>query len=98
VPEVRFTRLAAQDLDDIWEYIAQDNEAAARDFIEKLISRIESLAEMPLAGPERPEIAAKVRILAIDRYVVLYRVAVASVEVLRVVHGSRDFMRLNLDE
>ena len=41
---------AAQDLDDIWEYIAEDSQDAADRFLGKLYEQILKLAESPGVG------------------------------------------------
>jgi toxin ParE1/3/4 len=48
------------------------------------------LAKYPEAGRERPEIAAGLRSFPIGKYVLFYRPIHDGVEIVRVLHGSRD--------
>lgn len=56
------------------------------------------LAEYPLLGPARPDIAPDLRYLVSGNYLVLYRVRSESVEVVRVLHGARNLKALFEDE
>ena len=47
---------AEQDLDEIWEYIAEDNIAAADRWIQKLFEAFEALAQTPKMGHKREDI------------------------------------------
>ena len=46
--------LAAQDITDIWEYIAQDNPLAARRVREEILSTLRGLVPFPHQGRRRP--------------------------------------------
>jgi plasmid stabilization system protein ParE len=83
---------AVQDLDDIWEYIAQDDLEAADRFIEKLYETMLKLTETPGAGHRREDLAEDRPILfwPVGHYLILYRAVASSIEVLAVVHGKRD--------
>ena len=41
---------ALDDLQEIWEFLAEDNQATANRVVLELIERAESVAERPLAG------------------------------------------------
>lgn len=81
---------ALQDLDDIWFYIAQDNPDAADRWLDVLFDRAQSLADRPLMGRSRPEFAPDVRSLPVKAYMLYYRPITGGIELLRVLHGSRD--------
>lgn len=49
----RVTEDARNDLNEIWLYIAEDNEIAANRFIRALIALFPMLASRPEMGPER---------------------------------------------
>lgn len=82
------------DLIDIWCTIALDSPGAADRFLGKIADRIGQLDQFPNLGPVRPDIAAEARALTVDSYLVLYRLVGTDVEVVRVVHGSRDLTTL----
>ncbi len=83
------TARAGADLDDIWLNVALDNPGAADRLIDRLVARCLNLTAHPELGAARPEIAPEARMLVMDDYVILYRVAGKDVEIVRVVHGAR---------
>ena len=64
---------ALRDLDGIFDYIATDSEPRAVSFIRTVRERLALLAENPLAGRTRDELAPRLRSFPIGRYVVFYR-------------------------
>jgi len=83
---------AAQDLDDIWEYIAQDDIEAADRFIQRLHESILNLTETPGAGHRREDLVEDRPLLfwPVGNYLILYRTRASSIEIVAVVHGKRD--------
>ena len=53
--------------------------------------RCDTLAENPSMGRSRPEYGRGIRSFPIGNYVVFYRPTEEGVDVVRVVHGARDF-------
>jgi toxin ParE1/3/4 len=86
-----FTRShrAEEDLIEIWTFIAQDNVGAAERLLDRIDEACGQLAEHPLMGPARPDLAAELRYFIVGSYLILYREAPAGVEIVRVVHGAR---------
>ena len=85
-----FTLLARADLRDIYDYIAAKDPDSALDFVTRLQLMCERLAEMPGLGRKRAEIAEDIRGFPVERYIIFYRIIEDGVEILRVLHGSRD--------
>lgn len=81
---------ARSDLIEIWDYIADDSEARADAFIDRIDEVIRSLALSPYIGRSREELAEGLRSFPVERYVIFYRVATIGIEIVRVLHGSRD--------
>jgi plasmid stabilization system protein ParE len=50
--------LAAQDIVDIWEYIAADNPLAARSVREQIYDAIKGLVPFPNQGHRRPDLTS----------------------------------------
>jgi len=90
--------LARDDLIEIWEYIAEDNVARADAFIDTIEAMLIKLAAHPLLGRARPELAPKLRSFPFGRYVVFYEPIADGIEVLRVLHSSRDISPSTDDE
>ncbi len=80
---------AEADLQEIGDYIAQDNPHRAATFIDEIRSPFEAISRMPLAYAERPEIDPGVRACVHGSYVIFFYVNDATVEIARVLHGAR---------
>lgn len=87
------TQHAEDDLEAIGDYIAGDNPRAAYALISRIRDRIMSLADYPERHQLRPQLGRGYRVLVVDAYVVVYRVASGTVYVMRVFQGSRDYRR-----
>ena len=88
---IRVSAAARSDLDEIWFYIAEDSADAADRFIRAIVSRFPIIASAPGGGRQREELAAGVRSLPIGSYLIFYRRTKDGVEIVRVLHGARDY-------
>lgn len=88
--DVVFLASAEADLEDIGDFIAQDNPARAVTFIEEMREHCRALEKHPQLGPIQPEIAPAARMLVHAPYLILYRIHNERIEIVRVVHGARD--------
>jgi toxin ParE1/3/4 len=95
---------AVRDIVEIAVYIGQDSPAAAQRFVDATDRTFTLLADQPRLGriyaPDHPQLTA-IRCLSVSdfpRYLLFYRLAGATVEVLRVIHGARDLMSILEDE
>jgi toxin ParE1/3/4 len=84
---VRWTPTAARDLEQLYEYITHDNDAAATRTVDSILAGIDALERHPLAG--RQGRVKGTRELVCSPYVVAYRLKRSAVEVLAIIHGSR---------
>ena len=81
---------ALDDLDAIAVYIAIESEQYAKQFVERVCTRADSLIDWPLSGHINPETGRDdIRELSIYPYRLIYRVTNSEVIVLAVLHGSR---------
>jgi toxin ParE1/3/4 len=85
---------AEEDLIGIWVDIAQHNPVAAEKYLRLLGQKIDSLYDMPDRGQMRDDLLVGIRMLVEGKYLIFYRVIGKGVEVLRVVHGSRDLTKI----
>ncbi|MFZ5746900.1 MAG: type II toxin-antitoxin system RelE/ParE family toxin [Pseudomonadota bacterium] len=96
--KVVFTRGAEAALEQIGDYIAQDNPSRALSFVHELREKSLGLADMPEAFPLVPRYARLgIRRRVHGDYLILYQVAAREITILLVAHGARDYDRL-LDE
>ena len=94
MPVVKRTAQAEEDLITLWLHIAKDNPFAADRLLDDLDRTFCLLAEQPLLGPVRPDIAPELRYFPQGSYLILYRVLAEGIEVVRVIHGARELKGL----
>lgn len=73
--KVRYTRKAECQLRAIFEYIAADNETAARQVITDIRSSLEHLVEFPLLGKQTDIVGVRKFTVTKHAYVALYIIA-----------------------
>jgi len=86
------TPVARQDLKGIGRHIATESgsrEVALR-FLDRIAEKTVIYATQPELGERRPDLGPEVRCFSVGSYVVFYRPRRNDIEVLRVIHGSRD--------
>lgn len=89
--EIEISPDADNNLDQIEAYLkGEASSDTAEKVIDQIIDRCEDLADMPRVGRAREEIAPGVRSVTTGTYVIYYRIHVERVEILRVLHSSRD--------
>lgn len=86
-----WTEPAIQDLRDLRDYIAADSDFHAADFIASIITRGERLTTFPMIGRIVPEAQGEdVREILYRSYRIIYRLVGERVDVLAVIHGTRN--------
>lgn len=91
---LRYLPAAYDDLIAILDWIAEDSPANAAAFVEAVELRIGKLMNHPFLGhiPHDDKLAgAGYRVLVLDAYLVFYIIRGKTVEIHRIVHGSRNF-------
>jgi plasmid stabilization system protein ParE len=82
--------LAARDITEIWEYIAQDNLPAARSVREEILGGIRDLIVFPYRGHKRPDLTLRpLRFILVREYLIAYAPDERPLWVVAVVHGRR---------
>ena len=83
-PEVR------RDLDEIWDFIAADNSAAADRAIAQIIDAIDALVSFPHQGHRRPDLTGlPLRFILVREYLIAYAPDEKPLWVVAVMHGRR---------
>jgi plasmid stabilization system protein ParE len=81
---------AYADLDEIWEYIADDNLDAADRVLEEIYQTIQSLVAFPHRGHKRPDLTSRPLLFHVLRdYVIAYAPDEKPLAVIAVLHGRR---------
>ncbi len=87
----RLHPLAARDITEIWEYIAQDNPLAARRVREEILSRIRAVVAFPNQGHKRPDLTSRpLRFLVVREFLIAYAPEERPIWVVAVIHGRRN--------
>ena len=93
--KVILTPEARGDIKAVVRWIGIDNLERAESFSSELIGACKALARHPRRFPvARITNGHEVRKRVHDRYVILYRLLEREVEILRIVHGARDWAAL----
>lgn len=83
---------AIDDLYQIWEYVAHQSQSP--DIADRLIDSIDNAANVYASTPElgvlRPELVDRLRCFPVGRYVIFYLPCADGIEIIQVIHGSRD--------
>ena len=85
------TPRAKQDVNDIWDYIANDNIEAADRVLDALVNAMIKLAKNPGMGHRRDELTdTRHRFLLVYSYLIVYRHETKPLQIIRVLHAARD--------
>ncbi|MDE2597639.1 MAG: type II toxin-antitoxin system RelE/ParE family toxin [Sphingomonadales bacterium] len=81
---------AIADLDDIADYISQDDGERAVAFVAELTERFDVVAERPLSFPTSADLPAEYRSSLHGKYRIIFEMIEGIPHILRVLHGARD--------
>ncbi|MBZ5515114.1 MAG: type II toxin-antitoxin system RelE/ParE family toxin [Acidobacteriia bacterium] len=87
--KIRWTRLAVEDLDSAYDYLAETNPTAARTVIARISSALKALKAHPMIGREGRVEGTRELVIPATPFIVAYRIARARIEILAVIHGAR---------
>lgn len=82
--------LAEQDIEEIGDYIAQDNPHRALTFIAELHNQCAKIATSPKACRSRPELGDNIRSYAYGNYVIFFQDSPSELCIVRILHGAMD--------
>jgi toxin ParE1/3/4 len=85
---------AENDLEEIWWYVAQDNLQSADQLLDQIQEAFLALANFPQMGVGRDELRAGLRSQPVGSYLIFYLSLGDGIDVVRVMHGSRDVKSL----
>ena len=87
--KIRWMPLAEQDLEAAYEYVRQENEGAAKQFVARVFSSVGMLARYPHSGREGRVRGTRQLVVARTPYLAAYRVHADEVQILAVLHGAQ---------
>lgn len=92
--KITFLHSALEDLEEIVLYISKDskeNAMAMHDKIIELATKLEDFPKLGVQVPDKKMSARGFRMIAVDKYILFYKVYSQEICVLRVLHGARDY-------
>jgi toxin ParE1/3/4 len=87
--KLEWSILAITDREEIFDYIAADNPAAAISLDERISARVQDLLQFPESGRPGRVVGTRELVIANTPYIAAYRLSGDTVRVLRVLHGAR---------
>ena len=87
---LELSRFVEGDLDDITNFIAQDNPRRALTFIAEIRTKFRDVQRSPLIYRLRPDIGDEARLATVGRHAILFHVVGDAVRIERIVYGGRD--------
>ena len=88
--QFRLSQRAEQDLEDIWVYLARQDELLADQQIAQILNRFPLLSQFPDMGRQRDNVLAGLKSFPLKPYVILYTKITGGIEIVKVLHQSRD--------
>lgn len=88
--QLELSRCIEGDLDNIADYIAQDNPARAVTFIQDIRTKFNDIQRNPLIYQLRPDIGDEARMATVGNHAILFRVMGEIVRIERVAYGGRN--------
>lgn len=70
----RLSQQAEQDLEDLWVYLAQQDEIAADRQVARILDRFPMLAQFPNMGRQRNELLTGLRSFPVKPYIIFYKI------------------------
>ncbi len=95
--KLRINPIVAEDLKNIKEYIAQDNEEMAVKTVRSILSQFENIQLFPHMGADlakRVSFQTSYKYVIWEEYIVLYKIGKEFVEIYRVLNRHQDISRI----
>jgi toxin ParE1/3/4 len=89
--KIKWVRLALTDLDQAAAFISQDNPQAAKRIVKRIRDAARLLSDQPNAGRPGRVHGTRELVIADTPFILPYRVVQNTVQILRVLHGSRSW-------
>ncbi len=88
------SHFAETDLEEILLYLAENNKDSAIKFIQEMMKRFDLIANNPKIGTTKDNIIIGLRLFPFKNYNVFYFQTESGVEIYRVLHSSRNNIRI----
>ena len=91
---VRISGSATSDLLGIWSHAGESDMEAATQLIKKIVKRFALLRDNPFMGRQQDHLLIDLRSFPVKGFLIFYQPSEDHVDILRVLHGSRDVERI----
>jgi len=93
--KIIWSPLSVERLEEIFEYISNDNRSAAKKTVDRIFNKVETLKEYPQRGRKVPETnREEIREVFLGEYRIIYRIEKSKLIILTI----RNFKQLLSDE
>ncbi len=91
--QIVWSKIAIDDLREIYEYISRDSERYALLMVDRIMERTESLLQHPLLGKIVPEFENEnlIELIEGNYRIIYYLDSKESISIVRIYHGARLF-------
>jgi toxin ParE1/3/4 len=87
--QYHFTPQAEQDLNDIYDYVAQFGGASAARLVQRLQQSCQHLARFPGTGTPRDDLRPRMLAFAVGNHIIFYEAVSDGIRIMRIIHGAR---------
>ena len=90
---LRIAPTAEADLDEIWLYLAREtgNLVFATEIVESITDKFGQIAKFPFMGRSRKvDLGSDKRSFPVGDHIIFYRVRQSEIQIMRILHGSRN--------
>ena len=87
---IRLSERAADDLTDIYDYIAKSNPRAAKSVLNAIEAKIRSIAALGLTGTSKGDVKPDLRAAVFRNHLIYFHVTASHLLILRILHGRQD--------
>ena len=89
-----FADRAIQDLDEICDYVAQNDSRAASQLFDAIRQKCKLVADFPSMGKSYDRLSVGLRGFSLDDYIIFYYPRADGIDIARVINGYRDLEAL----
>jgi toxin ParE1/3/4 len=89
-----FSTEAMQDLDEICQYIAQNDQRAASKIFDAIRKKARLLSQFPNMGKSYSQLALNLRGAPVEDYIIFYYPRADGIDIVRIASGYRDLEQL----
>ncbi len=89
--KVKWLRRALKNLDEVYQYVEQNNPVAARAVLLKIQNAINNLVYFPMMGKQGRVEGTRELFVSQTPYIIIYKISSQTIIILRILHSSRRY-------